>query len=105
MADFLGKPYMGPASTPHIPTGAFATFSIGCHLALFAAAMPGRFLGTVVHPRRYNRELIMSCSTESAQTQAKARGRKTKQWYRRPRFTADSWEKMWNRHLHWKRSV
>ena len=128
-------------------------------LALFAAAMPGRFLGTVVHPRRYkcadgleawragdeqaylccivasevesvlttclwmirnqrssptqlsptcpsrSRELIMSCSTESAQTQAKARGRKTKQWYRRPRFTADSWEKMWNRHLHWKRCV
>ncbi|KAL6769085.1 hypothetical protein ACKKBG_A17425 [Auxenochlorella protothecoides x Auxenochlorella symbiontica] len=104
MADFLGKPFMGPASTPHVAPGMFSGFFIGAHVALFAAAMPGRFLGTEVRPRKFNREYIISCCNEAAQRRDVLRGQAPRAWYKgKPRLTGDSWEKMWNKHIHWKR--
>ncbi|RMZ54515.1 hypothetical protein APUTEX25_002091, partial [Auxenochlorella protothecoides] len=117
MADFLGKPFMGPASTPHVAPGMFSGFFIGAQVALFAAAMPGRFLGTEVRPRKFkcvagwsgchvidgHREYIISCCNEAAQRRDVLRGQAPRAWYKgKPRLTGDSWEKMWNKHIHWK---
>lgn len=34
------------------------------------------------------------------------RGQPPRAWFKgKPRLTGDSWEKMWNKHIHWKRWV
>ncbi len=51
-----------------------------------------------------SREYILSCTDEAAKRRQALRGQVPTTWYKgKPRLTSDSWEKMWNDHLHWKR--
>ncbi|GAB4818272.1 hypothetical protein N2152v2_005318 [Parachlorella kessleri] len=104
MEGFLGKPYMGPPSVPHVSDEFFRAYFFGAHLAVAICSFPGRILGSEVRPRRFNREYILSCTDEAAKRRQALRGQVPTTWYKgKPRLTSDSWEKMWNDHLHWKR--
>jgi len=45
----------------------------------------------------------LSACNESAQYRELKRGKVPQQWYKgRPRYTDQSWLRMWDSHLHWK---
>ncbi|EFN51105.1 hypothetical protein CHLNCDRAFT_59336 [Chlorella variabilis] len=104
MANFLGQPYMGPASVPHANPDFFKVYFAGAHLAVAMLTVNGRFLGTEVRPRKFNRDYILSCCDEAARRREALRGRTPRTWVKgRPLLTDHSWERMFNSHLHWKR--
>jgi hypothetical protein len=73
-------------------------------LAIAISSFPGRILGTEARPRKYNREYVINVTNEHARRREAASGKVPRQWFKgRPRLTDQSWEKMWNAHLHWKR--
>lgn len=73
-------------------------------LAIAISSFPGRILGTEARPRKYNREYVINVTNEHARRREAVSGKVPRQWFKgRPRLTDQSWEKMWNAHLHWKR--
>ncbi len=73
-------------------------------LAVVISSFPGRVLGTEARPRKFNRQYMVDVTNEHARRRQAAAGKVPTQWFKgRPRLTDQSWEKMWNSHLHWKR--
>lgn len=68
------------------------------------SSFPGRIFGTEARPRKFNREYMINVTNEHARRREAMAGKVPRQWFKgRPRLTDQSWEKMWNSHLHWKR--
>ncbi|KAL4426256.1 hypothetical protein ABPG77_009871 [Micractinium sp. CCAP 211/92] len=104
MANFLGQPFMGPTKVPHANPDFFKVYFAGAHLAVAMLSVNGRFLGTEVRPRKWNRDYILSCCDEAARRREALRGKEPRTWVKgKPRDTDESWEKMFSSHLHWKR--
>ncbi|WPT10715.1 hypothetical protein PSENEW3n2_00001887 [Picochlorum sp. SENEW3] len=103
-SEFLGRPFQGPPSVPHASEEFFKVYFLGAHLAIAISSFPGRVLGTEARPRKFNREYVINVTNEHAKRREAASGKVPRQWFKgRPRLTDQSWEKMWNAHLHWKR--
>lgn len=104
MASFLGQPFMGPASVPHANADFFKVYFAGAHLAVAMLSLNGRFLGTEVRPRKFNRDYVLSCCDEAARRREALRGQVPRTWIKgKPTATNHSWERMFQSHLQWKR--
>eukprot|EP01024_Parvocaulis_polyphysoides_P006990 TRINITY_DN12099_c0_g2_i1.p8 TRINITY_DN12099_c0_g2~~TRINITY_DN12099_c0_g2_i1.p8 ORF type:complete len:117 (+),score=18.37 TRINITY_DN12099_c0_g2_i1:92-442(+) len=103
MSISMGSAYKGPPSVPHVREDFFKCYFAAANLSLLMVKTPGRFLGTEIHPRKYSRDLIIAACEENAQRRQMVKGEVPTSWYRKPSDGAETWERKWWNHLHWKR--
>lgn len=106
MTDFYATPYKGDPAIPHVSEDFFKVVFAGANIALAALSLPGRFMGSEVRPRKYNRDYVIACCEEAAQKREMAAGKLPTQTYRKPQTgpkAAQSHERKWWAHLQDKR--
>uniref|UniRef100_A0A061RCY1 Uncharacterized protein n=1 Tax=Tetraselmis sp. GSL018 TaxID=582737 RepID=A0A061RCY1_9CHLO len=101
--DFNPSPYRGDPKIPHVSEDFFKIYFAGANLGLALLSFPGRFLGTEVRPRKFNRDYVVACCDEAAQRREILAGKPARAFTLAPINTTHSYERMWNKHLHRKR--
>jgi hypothetical protein len=91
--------YKGDPNIGHVSEDFFKMYFVGTQLALGMLMLPGRFLGSEVRPRRYNRDYIVACCDEAARRRQARKGKVPTTFIPRPEPTQHSWPRMWWRHL------
>ncbi|KAK9840811.1 hypothetical protein WJX81_006422 [Elliptochloris bilobata] len=103
MAQFNPNPFRGEASVPHVSETFFKVYFAASQLALAMLLIPGRVFGSEVRPRKFNRDYLISVCDEAARHREVLSGKIPRSFVFAPRATTHSWQKMWDKHIRYRR--